>query len=123
MKYTLDQILEFRLSGWNAEEWVFLPMRDFTFLEGYAQIEKAEHYAGCHGFSVMIVCDANSANDAFLEAEKLLTVGVSNLAIWHTKLPKIAELVMFGHRHKKPIPLPVNDDWALSVQKLSEVNR
>ena len=123
MIYTLDQILEHRLSGWTAEEWVFLPMRDFKFLNGYAQIEQTDHYSGCHGLSVMIVCDATSANDAYREAEKLLTVGVSNLAIWHTKLSRIAELVMFGHRHQTPIPLPISDEWATSVKKLSEVNR
>ena len=121
VKYSLEQLLEKRLSGWSAHEWVFLPIGNYSFLSTYTIVEKQDDYSGLHGMSVMIVCDGKTANEAYSIADKALLAGALNLAIWHIKLPHIAELVFHGHRYQTPRVLPIDPQWADSVKKLSEV--
>jgi len=123
LKYTLDQLVNFRLGGWKANEWVFLPMRDFAFLRDQIEVERSNHYHGLHGMSVIIVCDENTSNDAYAEGDKVLKAGVLNLGIWHIKLPHIAEIVFHNHRYQTPRVMPIDAVWADSVKKLSEASR
>ena len=119
VRYTIDQLLLKRLNGWKAAEWIFLPMRDFPFLRDQHTVEIAEHYAGFHGMSVVIVCDKDTANKAYREGDKLLVSGLLNLAVWHIGLPHIAELVFHGHRYQTPRVLPVEPEWADSIKRLA----
>jgi len=121
MKYTIDQLLKKRLSGWSANEWMFLPLRDFPFLRGESVIEKSSNYFGLHGMSVILVCDEDTANEAYRVGDEVLRSGVLNLSVWHIGLAHIAELVFYNHRYQTPKILPIDDEWRKSVKKISEV--
>lgn len=121
MKYTIDQLLKRRLEGWTAREWVFLPMREFPFLRDQITVQASDGYHGLHGMSVILVCDGNTANQAYRIGDEVLCAGVLNLGIWHIGLNHIAELVFYNHRYQTPKILPIDAEWQNAVETISGV--
>ena len=83
-------------------------------------IPKTNHYHGLHGCSVIVVASRSTANDGYEAADKLIQAGVTNLGFWMLELPRIAELVAFGVRHKNPLNLFLGDCWSRQVREIAE---
>ena len=119
--YTIDEILEHRLSGWEAKEWLFISMLgQLTMLDGLYTLDKSDHYYGLHGCSVVIVASRSTANDGYRVAQQLLDSGVHNLGFWMLEYPNIKELVCCNHRYQTPKNMPLVEEWARLVREVSE---
>jgi len=119
--YSIEELIERRVTGWQAEEWLFISMvGDLSILDGYPMVEKSNHYHGLHGCSVIVVASRSTANDGYEVADKLIQAGVANLGFWMLELPKIAELVFYGDRHQTPLNLFLGDEWARQVRQIAQ---
>ena len=119
--HTIDELIERRLKGWRGDEFVYLSMLgELSILGEQPTIEKTDHYHGLQGCSVIIVSTRQTANDGYLEAEKLITAGVAHLCFWVLELPYICELVWNGYRHPTPSRLFLEDYWANKVRGIAQ---